>query len=117
MPAQVYNIRIDQGATFRLTLRWVDDLDQSLIPAGATARMQVRPTHASDEVLLDMTTENGGITVDEGEGRIDVRGEAAVTALMPAPAQVVYDLEVEAPDGTVDRLIEGFARVMPEVTR
>jgi hypothetical protein len=117
MAAARYDIVIEQGATFTMTLRWTDDAGVPLSLSGMTARMQVRRNYRDADVLLNLTTENGGITLISVEGRIEVRGEATATALMPAMSSGVYDLELAATDGTVTRLIEGVATVTPEVTR
>ena len=116
MPAASYDITIEQGATFTLSLIWRDNLGVPIDISGYTARMQVRSSHKSDTKLLDFTTENGAITLGGVAGTIVVTGLATLTDDVPArPA--VYDLELVSPGGVVTRLIEGYATVTPEVTR
>ncbi len=116
MPAASYDITIEQGATFTLSLIWRDNLGAPINISGYTARMQVRHTHKSDVKLLDFTTENGAITLGGAAGTIVVTGLATLTDDVPArPA--VYDLELVSPGGVVTRLLEGYATVTPEVTR
>lgn len=117
MAARVYNILIEQGATFRMPLIWRDLAGNSLVAENSTARMQLRSTHASAVVLMELTTENGGIAIDHLTGRITATGSAALTEDLAAPAKGVYDLEVQDPAGVVTRLVEGCARISPEVTR
>jgi len=81
---------------------------------GATARMQVRDKPGG-ELLLELSTANGGLTMT-GAGTIDRAISAAATAAITW-AEGVYDLEVTYADGTVHRYFEGAVTVSPEVTR
>lgn len=93
---------------------------------GFIARMQIRPSIDSTTVLLELTTENGGITLGGAAGTIDLLADADATALLDfspsTPAALaagagVYDLELEAADGEVTRLLQGNVVLDPEVTR
>ncbi|TLX54859.1 hypothetical protein DN824_20465 [Stutzerimonas nosocomialis] len=79
--------------------------------AGARARMQVRDRAGA--LLLDLSTEAGGLVI--GTGRITLTLTAAQTAALTW-TEGRYDLEVEFADGTVQRWAEGIATVRPEVT-
>ena len=111
MGAARYSIRIEQGATWRTVLTLTDtDL------TGYTARMQVRASTQATAVLLELTTEDGRITIDGPVGKItlvitddDTTGLAWCTG--------VYDLEITSPGGETTRLLRGRATVSPEVTR
>jgi hypothetical protein len=111
-----YKLTIYQGATLSLPLTWrlsggaVTDL------VGCTARMQVRPTVDSEDVLLSLTTENNGIVLAATAPNLVLQMSAAQTAALTWRAGV-YDLEVAFPNGVVRRLLEGGAAVSPEVTR
>lgn len=83
---------------------------------GYTARMQVRPSAGSNIVLLDLTTENGGITLGGAEGTI-TRYVDAMQAAALAFNSGVYDLELMDGSGHVTRLVTGAACVSREVTR
>lgn len=117
MPAAKLKLSIDQGATFTKTVTW--KTGKPAVPVdltGATARMQVRATLEATAVLVDLTTENGGITLGDAAGTVVLRIEAAATAAY-AWRSGVYDLEVRFSDGTVRRLFSGSVSVSPEVTR
>jgi hypothetical protein len=111
-----YKLTIYQGATLWLPLTWrlsggaVTDL------VGCTARMQVRPTVDAQEVLLELTTDNGGIALAATAPNLVLQMTDAQTAAL-AWRTGVYDLEVAFPNGLVRRLLEGTATVSPEVTR
>ena len=83
---------------------------------GYTGRMQVRASIDAPGVLLDLTTENGGIVIDAPTGTIDRRVSAADSAALTFQSGV-YDLELVDAAGDVTRLAEGDVCVDREVTR
>ncbi|ADU36235.1 hypothetical protein [Variovorax paradoxus] len=112
------NLRIDQGATFNQLATWRTGKRPG-VPVdltGCTARMQIREKLAAPSVLVDLTTENGGILLGGSTGAITMRIEAAVTAAY-AWRSGIYDLEIIFADDTVRRLMHGSVSVSPEVTR
>ena len=108
-------LTILQGATFRKRWTW----RPGGVPmdfTGCTARMQVRPEYDSPTVLLDLTTENGGITLGpDGEIRLWVGATQTATINWEGG---VYDLEIQYAAGPdhVDRLLQGSVAVSDEVT-
>lgn len=116
MVAGSHDITIEQGATFKLNIIWRDPAEAPINLTGYTARMQVRQRYASDDPLLNLTTENGGITLGGVAGTIAVVASAAATADISVRAGV-YDLEVVSAGGEVTRLIQGCVTITPEVTR
>jgi hypothetical protein len=79
------------------------------------ARMQVRQRMDSEEVALDLTTENGAITLTD-QGVLSVKATAAATDALTIN-KGYYDIELEWPNGDVDRLFEGKVTVKASVTR
>jgi hypothetical protein len=116
-PAGLYNIVADQGSTLSRTIIWKDPAKKPILLNGYQGRMQVRPTVTSTTVILNLTTENGGITLGETDGTITVyiTDEVMTTVL---EGQYAYDLELIGP-GTayVYKLLYGNFVVRPEVTR
>lgn len=109
-----YNMICPQGATFSIRLTWTID-DQPVDLTGYTARMQSRPNYKKDcSPIFDITTENGGIVVDD-QGNIDLLIEAEETENF-FPREYVYDLELDS-GAEVYRLMEGKFIVTPEVTK
>lgn len=110
-------LTILQGATFRKRWTW----KPGGVPmdfTGCKARMQVRTDIDGATVLLDLTTENGGIVLGAEPGTIDLYIGATDTSAI-AWEGGVFDLEIEhsaSPD-EVDRLISGSVAVSREVTR
>lgn len=116
MAAGNYDFVIEQGATFYQELVWKDSVGDPIDLTGYTARMQIRKTVKSSDAILSLTTENGRITLGDAEGTITLEVDAEDTADLTEFCGV-YDLEVEASDGTVTRLIQGQIEVSREVTR
>jgi hypothetical protein len=113
----IYNIVADRGATFQGTITWKDSARSAYNITGYTARMQVRAETDSEDVVLELTTENGRLNVYGTQGRVDLTVPASVMTSIPAD-KYVYDLEVIAPvSGIVTRLTQGNFVVRPEVTR
>lgn len=111
---------IYQGATFRKRLRWSDKATGTPIDlTGCSARMQVRAEIDGTAVLLELTTENGGITLGSTAGTIDLYVGATATAAINWEGGV-FDLEIIHPGALPDdvtRLAQGTVSVSPEVTR
>jgi len=107
-----YPFRIDAGATFAATIFWQLQETPDVAPVavdltGYTARMVAGLGGCSTEILFDLTTENGGITLGTTNGRIDLLIAATATADYAA-RQYFYHLDLTAADGvTVTRLISG----------
>ena len=115
-PAKL-KLKIIQGATFRKPLVWLaPDKTTPIDLTGCTARMQVRSEVESPAVLLELTTENGGIAIDGPAGKLTLRISPTATAAI-AWESGVWDLEVVHPSGDVTRLAQGAISVSPEVTR
>ena len=111
------NLTIEQGATFTKRLTWKAGSPSAPVDlSGCTARMQVRAKISDTAVLLELTTENDGITLGDEAGTIDLSVTAEQSAAITWKGGV-YDLEIEFADGVVKRLVEGSITVSPEVTR
>lgn len=80
--------------------------------------MQVRKTSDSDVIILDLTTENGGISLGASNGNIELYVSDEDMATIPED-KYVYDLELVAPNSElyVYKLIQGNFVVRAEVTR
>jgi len=115
MAAGTLNFTIEQGATFNLLLTWEIDGTPVNI-TNWTARLAARVDVEDSEVILSLTTTNGGITLGGAAGTISLNQTATQTALLPA-GTYVYDLELISAVGAVTRLVQGELNVSPEVTR
>lgn len=114
------DLEIKQGATFRVTFAYQNPDGTPISLAGLSARMQARPSHSSDELILDLTV-GSGLTLDAAAGEVHVEVPATTTATLTQAGQLrigVFDVELfDSVTGEVTRLVEGRIRVTPEVTR
>lgn len=116
MAAAYYDILIEQGATFRKTFVWKDSNETPVDITGYTARMQIRRKISSTTAEHSATTENGGITLGQTAGTVDVTITASDTSAFEF-TKGTYDLELVDPQGVVTRLVMGGVEVSKEVTR
>ena len=115
MPAGLYDIVAEQGATLDRVITWRDSAGALIDLTSYTARMQVRNDYQSTTVVLDLTTENGGITLGGALGTITLTASATAMADI-ASGTYVYDLEMVL-GSVVTRLVQGSFAVNVEVTR
>jgi hypothetical protein len=111
-----FDLTINQGATFELTVTWKDSAGTAINLTGYTARMQVRETYSSATSVVSLTN-GAGIPLGGAAGTIAIVISATTPAGLPAPFSGVYDLELVSAAGVVTRLLQGAATVTPEVTR
>ena len=120
--ANQYNIVVEQGATFSLTITYKDSDGELIDLTDTDARMEIRQEYTSESALVTLTSAAGGsgntsgIAMGGEAGTIVVVISDAATGALTAPATNVYDLELVTADGAVTRLIEGKATVSPGVT-
>lgn len=115
MSAGLYNIVIEQGATFGEVYGYENPDGSPIVLTDCTARLHIRKTKESEDAILILTTENGGITIDEEAGTVAVSISATDTANLNF-SSAFYDLEVVFPTGWVDRIIEGRVLLSRETT-
>ncbi len=108
------DLTIEQGATWAQSMNWKTGDPSALVDlTGYTARMQLREKYGGP-LAIELTTENGRITLGGALGTIDLLISATDTATIKA-RDYVYDLEMIS-GATVTRLIEGKITVTPEAT-
>ncbi len=127
MLAGNYNMTCQQGSTFRRSIEIeqpdlaADPTGNTFIPfdlSGYSARMQVRRTIDSANFLLELSTQNGALTINPSgtaPNQIYIDVSASVTASVNTSG--VYDIEIVNPDGTITRVLQGVFNLSPEVTR
>jgi len=111
----VLDIQIDQGETFRLPLTWYDANKEEVSLSGYTARMHLREEFEDEDPTLELTTENGRITLTS-PGQIQLEVAAEDMADIEA-GSYRYDLELVDSDDAVKKLIKGKFKVKAEVTK
>ena len=117
MSAAAFSTVIEAGSTFRRLINIATSSGDPVDLSGYTARAQVRESVSSPTVLAEWTTQNGRLAITNGtQGEITWLISATETAGYTWP-EGVWDLELVAPSGEVERLLEGRIVVSPEVTR
>lgn len=110
-----------QGKTFRHSFYFQDEYGNYADLSGYTARMEIRTafpdsdsTSGDDDVLVTLTTSNGGLTIETK--KLSVYISDTDTAEFPE-GSYFYEPELIAPSGDVIDFIapSGFV-VLPEVT-
>ena len=118
--AGIYDITIEQGATFTFTVT-VTGVNMT----SYSARMKDKAAKVSSLTLAPVSTDVFSLTTSGGGGisiapdtnsLITVTMSAATTAALTAPQQGVYDLEYESGAGVVTRILEGRFYVKSEAT-
>lgn len=111
--AGTYNIIADQGANFDRVLTYKDSSGNPINLTSYTARMQIRTTVTSPDIVLEATTSNGYIALGGAAGTITIAIPANV---MNFYGSYFYDLEI-VNASTVTRVVMGTFMVRAEVTR
>lgn len=116
MSAATYNFELEQGVTRTIPFVWKDSTGSPIDLLGYTARMQIRMNKSSSQVMLELTTENGGIVLGGLAGSVTLEFTEESTSKLTRGG--VYDLELVNSDGTtVIRLVEGTITLSKGVTR
>lgn len=123
LPIAQADICIFQGATFNQTLFWeVGNPPAPVNLTGYSAKMQIRSSHKSKAVILELSSPSSGITLGTGgnftTGAINLFVSAADTAQLSICDDIkpVYDLEMTS-GATVSRILQGNVIIAPEVTK
>lgn len=115
MTAAIHDFRVEQGVTWTPRVIYADSNNVAINLVNYTAKMQVRPTDTSPDLIIELSTANGRITFDAPNGVIFLRLTAAETAALVA-GNYVYDLRLTRNDGIADRVIAGNFIVVEVVT-
>lgn len=123
MAAGNYDILVEQGATFEQTLTIEDPDGEPIDLTGATCRGQIRKTYSDLKKLADIQVE---IVSPATDGKMLMKITSDQTKAIPVEkaessakktTDYVYDLELTEASGSITRLLEGLAKISPEVTR
>jgi hypothetical protein len=102
------NIVIEQGTTFSYSTALTDSSGNPFNTANCTVAGTIRKTYSSSNSIA--------ITANAANSVLTLLITANTTSTI-WPGRYVYDVIITRADGTVNRLLEGIATVMPDVTR
>lgn len=116
--ATKFNIDIIRGSRYLKSFTYVDSSKAAIDITGLDARMQIRARDSSPSFDLELTTGNGRITTDPGNGGINIVLTALETDTLTIDSGV-YDLELyDAGDqDIVDTILEGLVTIREAITR
>jgi hypothetical protein len=115
MAAADYDLLIEQGATFDLSIVWKDNEGTPIDLTGYSARMQIRKNYDTEPVISLTSDSDGGIVLGGEDGTIDITIDAETTENIEI-RRGRYDLEIELA-GIVTRLTQGTVDISREVTK
>ena len=112
MAAGTYDIVVDQGSDFSIEIA-ISQHDSAVALTTHSSRAQLRPSPTSSTKTADFTC---AIT-NAAAGKLTMSLSNSQTAAIAA-GKYYYDIElVNTGSGVVTRLLQGVARVTPELTR
>ncbi len=112
-------IKINEGETFILPLAYKDG-DGGIIPlVDYKAKMQIRETLSSSTSILELSTENGCITINGPLGEIEIVASDETTATLNFPFRGIYDLFIISPDpdDQTEKIMHGPVEGVQSATR
>jgi hypothetical protein len=117
MPAGEYNAYIEQGANWLLTLTLTDSDGEALDLTNYTGAAQIRETTISATVLATPTVT---FAIPRSSGVVSLSLTAEQTAAITTTgvswqktSNYIWEFYLTATDGTVIRVLNGFANVSP----
>ena len=116
MSAARYDITLEAGAPLEVPIQWKDSNGDPVDLTDYSAKAQIRYMPSSPDVLLELSTANGKITLDAATGTVTLLFSATDTAAMTW-GSARYDLKVTAINNRPARLVEGIVTVSQQVTR
>jgi len=109
--ANVFNVFIDQGSTYTVTVEVTDSGGSQFDLTDYTAESQIRKTYTSSAVTASFTT-----SLNVGAGTVTLSMTDDTSSTVPA-GRYVYDCIITDQSGVKTRILEGQATVTPGVTR
>lgn len=109
--AAVTNLTIDQGTTYSITFTVNDDTGSARDLSNYNVRSQMRRSYYTSS-----NTEFTANITSPLEGLVNISLTDTQTTALKA-GRYVYDIELVAPEGTVERLVEGIVTIYPEATK
>jgi hypothetical protein len=113
--AAAYNVTVDQGADYYLTLTYNSPAGTPINLTGYTSSLQVRQNPSDINSYLTLTTANGGIVITGSTGTVAVHASAAQTTAIGA-GYYYYDIKLTSSVGIVTRLTQGQFTVNASIT-
>lgn len=102
-----YDFTVYRGASFEREIRIENNLGAPVPFPGFTPRMVLRTDYETSTTILAVASWRDD---DEDTGAIVVRLTSSKTLLLTS-SRYVYNLEIEDPNGNVERVLQGIVHV------
>lgn len=113
--AATYGFTADKGATFSQVIKWRDSNGDLMNLSGYSASLVVREKTTAANVVLTLSTSNGGITLGTTNGEITL--SASDEDMDISSGQYTYTLELTSASGEVTRLLLGAFIIRSDIFR
>lgn len=126
-------IELFLGANFKQEFQWLtvetDGTETPIDITGKNFRMDIRESIESNDAIFSASTDTGEITItNASEGKFEVDIDHTVTEntdinfssnnFSTIPSKFFFfDIEVENTDSSVEKLVMGYIKIYPEITR
>ena len=123
MSAGTYDILVEQGATFLLTITIKDTSGNPINLTGQTFRGKIKKSFADTIAQATFTCTLANQITDTGKVSISLTATdtAAIVLNTQGTARVLttmaYDIESQDGSGIVKRWLQGLAKISPEITK
>jgi len=109
------NFEVDQNATFSFIIEYKDNNGDPIDLDGSSAKLQVRDTAGGSKLAFSLTSPNGGIIIDEPNGKLTIKMTPTQTNKLFYPKSS-YDIMVTDSNLNKTKLLEGFITLSRSVT-
>jgi len=109
------NFEVDQNATFSFIIEYKDNNGDPIDLNGSSAKLQVRDTAGGSKLAFSLTSPNGGIIIDEPNGKLTIKMTPTQTSKLFYPKSS-YDIMVTDSNLNKTKLLEGFITLSRSVT-
>lgn len=111
----VKNLTINKGSSYRIIYKVTkENADVNLL--GFALRGQIRPSSNSPVVLLDMSTANMLLEINNSNSTIVMRLPESFTRRV-SQSLASYDIEILSGTGDAYKIVSGLITFIPEVTQ
>lgn len=114
--SNVLNIEVYQGATFKKIIRIMDSNTERNL-TGYTARGQIRKFYTDTAIVATFTLTIKDQVTNTGEIEWLLAADDTSAYKWKEEVYYVYDIELVSPTLEIERILQGTAKMLPEVTK
>lgn len=109
------NLTLNKGSSYRISFLLSKD-DNSVNLTGYSLRGQIRPSISSPTILLNMTSANLLLKINNSNSTIEMNLPESFTRKV-TQSVAVYDIELINNIGETSKIVTGLITFIPEVTQ